>query len=555
MMMRSNWLFRLLKRVPRKVHILIRVVSTMPDTHLIRILEVIKAQSINGSLDVGDDARAFDACFRTQDIDVDTLEKLIHKHNYMPALCPPNNQEEEQLLWERLATLSQQNPGLAYEISQVCGVPSDITNYYVVSLSLDVTEYSNDSLEALIQSGFCLTTKIGSAFFYRHGADALVEQRRPFLVQKLQKDFQDCIESGLSDLLEEAAPDSLQRADAILTEFKLSEKAVERALRAPETDVESKSTPLLTKCAQAQAGMRDGLWQLLMGLYSPTHRLVSHCVADLVMAGTSKISPESLRGSVLFRRDSETSIAQSLKGSPSFDESLEETESRSRQSLSICIQSGVPLSCETFGLISKWIFQTQQVANRHLDYMIHVEKMILKILHLTSSNLTAHFLDESDKAVLFEWLASFFGNVLNSSDWIATLRIRRKSNQGVSVAEHGRLSFIQQSITDTMNGLMDPIILMSGQLGDLKRFYDAIQVLADRIETVCARPPPGDPGDELNEGRDVNDTGRSDENLDTLDSMESLPFREWLKSRETPPEPRSATVSSRASWISEFISK
>jgi hypothetical protein len=172
--------------------------------------------------------------------------------------------------------------------------------------------------------------------------------------------------------------------------------------------------------------------------------------------------------------------------------------------------------------------------------------MLIKILRLTIASHSVHALPESEKELLFEWLAIFYGSVLNSSEWIETLRL--KHFKGQSPGRTSSASDLFGNLTNAMTGLV-----VGHNIKDLRRFYDGIQSLAEKIESICIQPPPG--------SEDTTNT-RKEEQEAVIDevwmrAIEVKPFETWLidmKEHQSSHESMSSNDPSRkGSWFGGLL--
>ncbi|KAJ3121861.1 hypothetical protein HK098_003314 [Nowakowskiella sp. JEL0407] len=448
----------------------------------------------------GNDAVEFESCFFSKgEPNIELIKQLIEKHHYVPALACPSGALAWHDHWGRIVSVFKLDAKLALFLARHSGVEWPIVNESIVSRMLRDSTTTVESFSEILESGgFEITREaivdILTSREFPLSTNARSEGGSIPALDILRKTVSlefllDAVEVALSKLFREAVPRSLREADYLMTEFNIQEDCVSRALLVnPSTikcvrNLHPFRVPTMTVFAEAMAdaavvynransngvepgvddpdtnamfsmfkkenndemhggGIRDCLWQLIIGRYGGDHAFVQACLVDLLVGGVvplanvrkntwihiptveerDKQSTTNLRKSVtnysitslrssnsktfsdLYPTSGQSTpptviFAQQSSQSPMIsntltsdhiislveedDEEEDMKDSISRDSLEALLEAGVPLEPPTFGPLSRAILGTRKVHARQLDFLARVERGLLGLDQLS----------------------------------------------------------------------------------------------------------------------------------------------------------------------------
>ncbi|KAJ1562788.1 hypothetical protein HK096_003191 [Nowakowskiella sp. JEL0078] len=436
----------------------------------------------------GNDASDFESCFLGIP-NVTRIRFLIEKHSFVPALACPVGSLAWHDHWGRIVALLSVDAELAVFLGRNSGVDWKTVNEAVVCRLLRDSATTIESFKAVLALGWFSVTKesiveilVSKDFPLSTNAKSEGGAIPALDILRATNDtgfIIDAVETALSKLFREGVPRSLREADFLMTEFATSEDVVANALLVSPYSVKCKRksspyrVPTMTVFSEAMAdaavvynrangsendessdtnyfgvftskdrddlmyggGIRDCLWQLVIGRYGADHPFVQACLHDLLVGGVVPLA--NIRRSTLINFSIEervkspnlrlstisgTSFSSSRSGSnvyPSVtqgratpppprtnsssvifahqthqgsnplmtdhivslveedDEDEDLRDMLSRDSLEALLEAGVPFEPVMFGPLSRSIFGTRHVHARHLDFLARIERGLL----------------------------------------------------------------------------------------------------------------------------------------------------------------------------------
>ncbi|KAH6564541.1 hypothetical protein BASA61_008833 [Batrachochytrium salamandrivorans] len=394
-----------------------------------------------------DSSELFIACARVQ-VDVARVQIIANDHYYVPALNsnPPNPKLDLESLWDSLSRLAIVDPQMTFHLATHSGVPFEVANDAIVMRTLRNADWERDQIEKLRYAGFSLSS--GAVI------PLLIDNRimtkefsiiRSLIAEVFTHDHILAImEDAFYELFRNNRRTSVRTADYLITEFKVPELSVARALLAQPYNIREMrlkrldQLPMATTFGVTFGGMSDAIWPILATRYGLDHVFLEACVIDLLVGGTvdviapnsdaqpsasksgtssspepsersTKASVESLRQ----RPNSTVSPNRMLfqwllrQAPPDLDET---TEMATRDSLHAVFDLGIPIRpSATFPPVAHMVYTCRKAAPRFLQYMAHVERGLLRLSSVRS---------EYESFPTQEWLNIFHEVVLDEPEWI-----------------------------------------------------------------------------------------------------------------------------------------
>ncbi|KAJ3279259.1 hypothetical protein HK104_001613, partial [Borealophlyctis nickersoniae] len=371
-----------------------------------------------------DDVGEFELCFANTQISIENLKRIVEKHGYTPALQPPRTKYGWNDYWDKLYRLVSVDPKLTLFLCKHSGCDSHFANDEVVARALQDSKTTPELLKWLMEQGFELSAGAvvevlasSDGFpIYSNEAQRSLNLLKEVLPAGQLKEY---AEFALIPLLRESARQSLRAADFLITEFDLDEEAVGRALFVNPYDVVCrKGAAFVTTFGRAYGGMRDGLWQLILGRYGVEHPFAAACMNDLIVGGTipppsSKFNARYSGISSATESSSASTSSSVFRGNWNTGEDEDSTnDSAARDSLEAMVEAGVSLEPATFGPVAKAVLETKRLAIRQLDWLARIERGLLE----TAANKGATEY-ERRKWSRVRWVAAFQRCVLNDPEY------------------------------------------------------------------------------------------------------------------------------------------
>ncbi|KAJ1550917.1 hypothetical protein HK096_004250 [Nowakowskiella sp. JEL0078] len=476
------------------------------------------------------DASDFESCFLGIP-NVTRIRFLIEKHSFVPALASPVGSLAWHNFWGRIVRLLDVDVELAVFLCRNSGVDWKTANDAVVCRVLRDSATTVESFRAVLSLRWFFVTKetiveilVSKDFPLSTNAKSKGGSIPALEILRATEDtgiLIDSFEMALSKLFREGTPSSLREADFLITEFMIPEDVVARALLVSPYRVRCKRksspyrVPTMTVFSEAMAdaaviynqangsenkvstetnyfgvftvkdknnlmyggGIRDCLWQLIIGRYGADHPFVQACLHDLLVGGVVPLA--NVRNNTLFNFSMEkrvnspqllsnistASFSDSHLGSnmyPSMnqgqnlphsctnsssiifshqlqngiyplmsdhlislgeeDNDEDHSDMLSHNSLEALIEAGVPFEPAVFGSVSRAIFGTLCVHARHLEFVARIERGLLGLDNLSKEHNVLSSLAQSRSQHVFDADNSIDKKRWSKVLWVAEFR-------------------------------------------------------------------------------------------------------------------------------------
>ncbi|KAJ3045228.1 hypothetical protein HDV00_011100 [Rhizophlyctis rosea] len=515
---------------------------------------------------LADDAAEFEMAFSNAEIDLVILRKIVQKHHYTTALQPPRTKYSWDDHWEKLLRLVRVEPKLARHLMNHAGCDKRYANDKLVARAIQDPKTTVEWCKWMVEQGFEVSSGAVVEVLASPDVHIYSASGKPALDLLKQLipagDLKEYAEFALIPLLRDAQRSSLRAADFLIDEFDLSEEAVGRALFVNPYDVTCVRTrsglgpAVVTTFGKAYGGMRDGLWQLMLGRYGVDHSFAAACLNDLVVGGAVP-PPVTHRLGARYSVSSsatEESVATSSVNGMSFRgwggggggggggppgspvEPDDDADQPARDSLEAMVEAGVTLEPSTFGPVSRVVLETKRVAPRHLDWLARIEKGLLETA--ASTNVPD---SERRKWSRVRWVAAFQRHVLNDPEFkeLAPLYVDPTTKlPGNGHVTNGTVSASltppQSPRTPTrsfFSTFTETIGFVTDAHADMRRFHSCVAQLVVLLETPRANSIPrlGMLGGKVDSGKEA---------TAVLEAAvrEGGPFAKWLREIDAKPQ-------------------
>ncbi|KAJ3046755.1 hypothetical protein HK097_000540, partial [Rhizophlyctis rosea] len=244
---------------------------------------------------LADDPAEFEMSFSNAEIDLIILCKITQTHHYTPALQPPRTKYSWDDYWEKLLRLTRVDPKLAMHLMLHSGCDKKYANDKLVARAVQDPKTDLDRMKWMVEKGWevspgAVVEVLASPDVHVYTSDG---KRGLELLRSLvsEGELKEYAEYALIPLLRDATRHGLRSADFLIEEFGIDEAGVGKAVFVNPYDVtcvrnrQGLGAAVVTTFGKAYGGMRDGLWQLMLGRYGVDHAFAAACLNDLVVGG------------------------------------------------------------------------------------------------------------------------------------------------------------------------------------------------------------------------------------------------------------------------------
>ncbi|TPX49617.1 hypothetical protein SeLEV6574_g01356 [Synchytrium endobioticum] len=438
------------------------------------------------------DVALFDDCFGFATPDVTKIKELVDVHHFVPALASPTSADEWEVHWSNMIKLCRVNPSLGVFLAGHSGKDRPYVNDAMLSGALRNPKTTREYFSELLSLGYKLTPSsiediLASTRYPIHDISYALEILRHF---SPSEELIMIAERSLARLLKEATPIALRAADFIITELKVSEDGVMRALLVDTKSTQCrKAQPELvfaTKLGKSTHRLKDGLWQLILGRYGADNVMTAACLQDLVVGGNgggaqAPVKERSLNDSHSFNGPSnDTAYVHSANSVNDIDG---EEDGPARDSIATLLESGVAIDPSMFGAVAQAVLVTKKCRPRFLDFLSRVEQTLAgcSLINLPPAPAS---MDENNKLngdatktrlARVRWTAALRRYVSDDPTW------RQVAQVTPAHPPQGWRGYADQALR------MLELPEYTRQMAEVRRFYREVEALFDELPEAANR--------------------------------------------------------------------
>ena len=394
---------------------------------------------------------------------IELLRKTVLDHYYSPAFSPSEHEYQSVRLWRGITQTTLYEPSLGFHIAKVCGKPFDVANQNVVFQLLKSSDLNKENLEKIIEAGFLVDENVMSAYFMKMDpADKDAPDAK--ILKSLFSDEQlfSFAKPCLYGLFSSSSSQSIRIADNILVQLSLPEDVVRSAFYAKREDIQSVYSkrgymmPLSSTFAVFNGSMNDSFWSFILTYYGSSHEFMVACLIDLVIAGANN-NTNGIDKRKIGMLNWESEIPQLSH----------ESETLTRLSLGAMVELGVRFEPNSFNSVTYVISELNKVPVRFVEYMFHVENMLLN--------------SDEYKTEYPQWIFAFEECVLTDDRW-KSIFPPEDSETSNNLGHRRSASFVQlYNSTITQVRKLD---LLERKWRDMRRFYQCTKELSKSLRGI-----------------------------------------------------------------------